>query len=168
LVSTLWFLSSCSSVALTTHKEPEYGQFIDRVALVINTGRITMWFGLQGLGDYLSKNIEKRLREIDVDSKVLRTDGFPLHRDQIEQLVANLAPNQILGLQPKEGQVVGNEALNKCLFDVVLYDMNSKQRVWEGELVLRQVWSKWGVSPLTADRIVDELIRAMRKDSLVR
>jgi len=150
------------------NKDPTYSQVVNRVALVINTGRITMWFGLQDLGDYLSKDMEKRLREIDIDSRVIPTHGFVLHQDQIEQLVAQYAPNQILGLQPKDGQVVGNETLRKCLFDVVLYDMNLKQRVWEGELTLRQIWTEWGVSPLTGNKVVEELIRAMRKDSLVK
>ncbi len=127
-----------------------------------------MWFGLQRLGDYLSKNIEKKLRAIAIDSKVVGTDGFALSQDQIEQLVAQYAPRQLLGLQPKEGQFPGNEDLNKCFFEVVLYDMSLKQRVWEGQLLLRQIWTKWGVSPMTAEQITDELIRALRRDSLLK
>jgi hypothetical protein len=150
-------------------KEVEYDQLLEKVAIIVDTGNITMGiFREEKLSDFLAKNLHERLTLAGIESKVIDVRGLVTNEEQIERAKAVYGPKQIIGLRPKDGLSVWNENLRDCTFDVVIYDTELGRNVWSGQLLLRQIQTEWGVFIFTVDQMIDAIGNALRQDSLLQ
>ena len=157
LAAVLSFVS-CATVSIESNKDPANSEVINRIYVVVDTGD-WKWDAETLLGDYLARNLEKKLQENGIDTRARRLTGLELNEDQLKREVDDFGTTKIMEVRLTDGIVDKYKNLVQSTYDISIQDTSKNTKIWRAK-----VTDEGGMD---VDKVIDSIISGLLTDGLI-